>query len=648
VSLANLSQEDQLARQEQIRAWAVKQGLAGAPPPAGAWGDLYAPVLELLPGELDRQEFILECVKEGDSRLNTAHLLIAQLMVNRRVSTVLTTNFDDLLVRALQLYLEVPAILDGSGTSQLKTSSPFLQVAHLHGKLNSYRQRHTAAEVNEAVAGFDVFLRQAIEDFGLVVIGYRGGNEAPMRALYEALEARGAGPARGLYWASYENSFDDLSDGAKRLLALKDTYWIRGADADRFLESLCASPALGLGLPRFIEDLGRFYQRVRSILPQEVRERQERLQRLAKPPMVERPSGEDGRWEEGASLPVAIPSEAVQLLSAATDRWKSGDLKGALEVCLEALAKNPGDAAVHSRLGTVLDGLGRPEEALKAFKKAVELDPESAVAQSNLAKCLQGLSRFSEAEAAARRAVKLDPEFGRAWNNWGNALLSLGRAAEAVEKLREAVSKDPKDPMVHNNLGNALQADGRPEGALEEYRLAVDLKPDYVMALVNWGAALQDLGRLDATQKYEEALSLDPRHVGALYNLGIALQQRGLKKEACDKYRLAAEVSEEPWILTNWGNALQDLGLYEEAIEKYRRATEIDSNHALPWHNWGNALVELERFEDAVECYERATQVEPSYAPAWEAWGVTLFRLNRDADAREKLREAERRRRRFW
>src|SRR5205809_1018161 len=96
-------------------------------------------------GVVDR---LLDCVEEARGRLNVAHLLAAQMMVSNFVRILLTTNFDDLMVRALQLFLVFPAVVDPSSTQTLMTHSRFLQVAYLHGKLNSYRQRHTAEDLN--------------------------------------------------------------------------------------------------------------------------------------------------------------------------------------------------------------------------------------------------------------------------------------------------------------------------------------------------------------------------------------------------------------------------------------------------------------------------------------------------------------------
>ena len=201
-AFCRLSADNQKLRREIVREWAATQRLLGAEPVID-WAAMYGNCLHLLPGEVDRQEFIIECIEEGRGRLNMAHLLLGQLIKNHFVNTVLTTNFDDLLLRALQLYFVVPSTLDPDSASQLLTNSRFVQVAYLHGRLASYRQRHTASEVRDSIPGFENYLSQALQDHGLVVIGYRGGDETPLALLHKVLMERTTGPGRGLFWVTF-------------------------------------------------------------------------------------------------------------------------------------------------------------------------------------------------------------------------------------------------------------------------------------------------------------------------------------------------------------------------------------------------------------------------------------------------------------
>ena len=106
-----LDAEHRARRRTEFRKWVENEKILGNQS-YERWGEFYGPCLRLLPGEVDRQEFITECIEEGRGRLNIAHLFLGQLVKTKFVNTILTTNFDDLLLRALQLYFVVPSVLD--------------------------------------------------------------------------------------------------------------------------------------------------------------------------------------------------------------------------------------------------------------------------------------------------------------------------------------------------------------------------------------------------------------------------------------------------------------------------------------------------------------------------------------------------------
>ena len=60
------------------------------------------------------------------------------------------------------------------------------------------------------------------------------------------------------------------------------------------------------------------------------------------------------------------------------------------------------------RYGSVLDNLGRTEEALEAYAEAINLSPDSARLYRNRAEILIHARRLLEAEADLAHAVRLD------------------------------------------------------------------------------------------------------------------------------------------------------------------------------------------------------------------------------------------------
>jgi hypothetical protein len=98
--------------------------------------------------------------------------------------------------------------------------------------------------------------------------------------------------------------------------------------------------------------------------------------------------------------PAAPPddAEASALLSRANLLRLRGAVAEAVELCLEALRRRPGDAAACCLLGDLYAEQGRAEEARQCYRRALELRPELPAARARLARAEELL------EARRRRA----------------------------------------------------------------------------------------------------------------------------------------------------------------------------------------------------------------------------------------------------
>ncbi len=86
-----------------------------------------------------------------------------------------------------------------------------------------------------------------------------------------------------------------------------------------------------------------------------------------------------------AERAVAEHGEQVESLNClALARFRTDDLKGAVEACRKALALRADASATHVTLGAALLELGEAEEALSAYRRALKLDPQLADAEYNI------------------------------------------------------------------------------------------------------------------------------------------------------------------------------------------------------------------------------------------------------------------------
>jgi tetratricopeptide (TPR) repeat protein len=99
---------------------------------------------------------------------------------------------------------------------------------------------------------------------------------------------------------------------------------------------------------------------------------------------------------------------------------------------------------VELTLGARLGALGRWEEAAEVHHRAVARRPGDAEAHRRLGVVLlHGLGRPADAEASLRDALRLGNAEARTWGDLALALLALGRPPEAVTAFESAIQLDP-------------------------------------------------------------------------------------------------------------------------------------------------------------------------------------------------------------
>jgi Tfp pilus assembly protein PilF len=87
----------------------------------------------------------------------------------------------------------------------------------------------------------------------------------------------------------------------------------------------------------------------------------------------------------------------------------------------------------------------------------IKVRPDAAEAHAARAAALQGLGRLDESIAAYREAMLLPANAASAdvRNDFGVALAERGRTAEAIVQFREALKLNPAHPDARANLARA-------------------------------------------------------------------------------------------------------------------------------------------------------------------------------------------------
>lgn len=190
----------------------------------------------------------LICKYVSEAKVNWAHLSIAQLLKHGYISRVLTTNFDNLVLRASSLLGEFPAVYDLALSSQQFRPDLLLEksIIHLHGQYNGFILYNTERELEEQVQNLSGIFEELKQKSLWIVVGYSGQNDAILRLLEKEkiFEQR-------LFWVGY--GFEEPNESLVERILREEKYafYVKGYEADNFFVSL--TNKLKLFPPAFIK-----------------------------------------------------------------------------------------------------------------------------------------------------------------------------------------------------------------------------------------------------------------------------------------------------------------------------------------------------------------------------------------------------------
>ena len=230
---------------------------------------------------------------------------------------------------------------------------------------------------------------------------------------------------------------------------------------------------------------------------------------------------------EAALLAERLAPSAEAHLQIAREYARLGVLDFAHKRVERALMLAPRLAAAHEMMARVWRDWGHPGAGLVHVHRAIHYAPLSASGQNTLGTILDALGRVDEARAAYGRAFALDPSAGWALSNLCYLEFRQGRFTEARRQCDAALKATPGLREAHNNLALAYAASGDMAGARNSFLAAGDA----AAALFNLGIVHLAAGHYeDAVRSFEAAIGARPDFTAAKSRAHEA-RMRALKAE---------------------------------------------------------------------------------------------------------------------
>jgi len=172
----------------------------------------------------------------------------------------------------------------------------------------------------------------------------------------------------------------------------------------------------------------------------------------------------------------------------------------------------PLDSELRFREGVLLHGLGRLEEAVRAYHDVIEKEAalrlEAFLLRSRVA---MAVGDVVAARQELEQALALGPDDNETMRLQCQFLFEHGTPSESETALRRLIGRDPEDASAHHNLGTLLLRNKRFKDATIAFRQALQLRPDNLSTHLHLGYALKGNGRIaEAASVFENALRLAP------------------------------------------------------------------------------------------------------------------------------------------
>jgi tetratricopeptide (TPR) repeat protein len=317
----------------------------------------------------------------------------------------------------------------------------------------------------------------------------------------------------------------------------------------------------------------------------------------------------------------------------------SRDIDKAMKEYSDVLKKEPGNVKGMLRIASLLESVGRENEAAEMYLKAKEThDPSAYLA----------LSRFYEKKGDSEKALSILVDADRYVSC--SADLLEQRVQLHLKNGQHTVALKTCDDLEAVSTGRAISkrvavyvAMKKWPEAIKEARRAINLKPDssYGYMLLAFVYQKQNNSGL-AIETLKKGVQRDRNNLQTALSLAVLYAKSGnhsMSMKTCDDI-LKRRPNYAPAYFTQ-GTFLEAKGNKKEAIKKYRAALAQSSNYAAPLNNI--AYLYLDGYgskEEALRLAESAMALEPENPGIMDTLGYALLKNSRPREARKNLEKA--------
>jgi tetratricopeptide (TPR) repeat protein len=301
---------------------------------------------------------------------------------------------------------------------------------------------------------------------------------------------------------------------------------------------------------------------------------------------------------------------------------RAGNLKRAEELVKETLALQPHDAALHHRLGVILRGQRRSDEAVAHFEEALKKDPSLRVSLEQIAAILVAQKRIAQAQERVLRHIDLYPKSAHLQNLLGRVFMESHNWPQSEAAFKKAVALDKELLLTYVNLGDLYARQGKSQQAVDELEGVLKKSPRQPSVLMLLGMLHEQQKEFPrAIARYEEALQIDANLAPAANNLAwLLLEHAGDKERALSYAERAWKASpSDPNFADTLGWIYYKKQMYPKAAGLLKEAVDQLSDNPTILYHYGMAQYWNDNNAEAKKSLTKFLKLRPNSPDADEA-----------------------------
>jgi tetratricopeptide (TPR) repeat protein/DNA-binding winged helix-turn-helix (wHTH) protein len=266
--------------------------------------------------------------------------------------------------------------------------------------------------------------------------------------------------------------------------------------------------------------------------------------------------------------------------------------------------------------------------AIQSYREIIEKYPLETESYWRLGWLLSGEERTEEAITVLKQGLSVDSENKNIYNALGSILSKLGRHDEAIAAHQHYVEIAPEEANAYDSLGLSYEWAGGYEAAIANYNRALELNPNFEIALVHLANTRFQMGQYrEAISLYHRYIKIAPSYFERARGLSAVATLYHKKKDFVSAERAANEAVKNDssarlgWVLYRLAVERSDLARakkFENIIFGSKSSTITDRgarlNQRLDFYYHGFRALKNGNADEAIAQFKEALKRQP---PIW-------------------------------